>query len=125
MEYQYDPNQQPDAKKWLELDESERLDSVGAYHKKKKIKLSNVEGHAAAHTVIETFIANGREAVLQTCDRLIADGLDRHEAIHAICFVFMQLMHESLQNPNYKGDPEKELYEKLSKLTKASWEAST
>jgi hypothetical protein len=41
--------------------------------------------HAAIHTVVETQIAAGTPPeVAQTLERLTSQGLDRHQAIHAI-----------------------------------------
>ena len=44
--------------------------------------------HAAMHAVIETQVAMADPpAVVQTVARLVADGLDRHQAIHAMASV--------------------------------------
>jgi hypothetical protein len=40
--------------------------------------------HAAIHVAVENQIAMGVELVGETVARLVAEGLDRHEAIHAI-----------------------------------------
>lgn len=81
----YNPNQIPDPIEWQALDESEQIRLVKQYHKRKRIKLPNATMHSVLHVVVENQIAMGGELnVFKTLDRLLADGLDRHDAVHAI-----------------------------------------
>ena len=91
----YDPLKAPDPKEWLSLDEQERIDLVQDYHRRARVELPNATGHAIAHVIVENQIALGDElAVERTLNRLVAEGLDRHDAIHAIGSVLV-------------GDPER------------------
>jgi hypothetical protein len=56
---QYDANEQPDPDVWLELDETERLDSVSDYHRRTGVQLETPELHAMAHVVVENQVALG------------------------------------------------------------------
>lgn len=84
----YDPDKSIDPKQWLALDESEQLDLVAQYHKAKDIELPSLELHAAIHCTVENQVALGDEYPAKaTLERLIHEGLGRHEAIHAIASV--------------------------------------
>jgi hypothetical protein len=81
----YDPNQAPDPTEWNALDESEQILLVKQYHKRKRVKLPNAKVHAVFHVIVENQITMGEELrVSKTLDRLLADGLNRHDAVHAI-----------------------------------------
>lgn len=83
----YDPAVAPDAVDWLNLDEGERLHLVETYHRRAGIAASDPRVHAALHTAVENQIAaKDPPAVGQALARLMAGGLDRHPAIHAVGF---------------------------------------
>lgn len=46
----YNPLKAPKPEKWLELDESKRIDLVEAYHRKEGIQMPNMRLHATIHT---------------------------------------------------------------------------
>jgi len=92
----YDPDIEPDAAQWLDLDEQERIDLVAAYHLAAKLKLPNLTLHAAMHVVVENQIAEGLDAVVRALPRLMREGLSRHEAVHAIATVFTELSFDLL-----------------------------
>ena len=95
----YDPNRAPDAAEWSALDESEQIMLVKQYHKRERVKLPNEAVHAVFHVIVENQIALGEEMnVASTLDRLLLDGLDRHEAIHAIGAVLAGHMHSMLSD---------------------------
>ena len=84
----YEVNEQPDSEVWLKLDESERIDAVMDYHRRTRVKLENPKLHAMAHVVGENQVALGETtSVPVTLERLIHEGLERHEAIHAIASI--------------------------------------
>lgn len=73
---------------WLALPEDARLEQVLAYHRALRLShppMANPRLHAAVHVVVENQIALREPAeVAATLERLVAEGLDRHEAVHAI-----------------------------------------
>ncbi len=94
----YDPAAEPDPAEWLALDESERLRRVEDYHRRAGISLPNDRAHAVFHVVVENQIALGDETpVRRTVERLMGEGLDRHEAVHAVSTVLLDHMHDLLQ----------------------------
>ncbi len=89
----YDPAMAPDSEEWLSLDEEERLFAIEHFHMRARIDLPNGKIHAFAHTVIENQIALGDPSVTSlTLNRLIAEGLDRHESNHALGAIFVDLI---------------------------------
>ncbi len=102
----YDPLQAPDPKEWLALDEGERIVLAEDYHRRAGIRLPNVKVHAAIHAAVETQAAMADETpVRRTLDRLMSAGLDRHDAIHAIGSVVMDLIYEVVNKPDEDADP--------------------
>lgn len=83
----YDPDHTPNPEEWLALDEQVRIHLAEEYHRAKRIKLPKVTAHAIFHTIIENQIAGGLEPVVRAMARLSAEGLSRHESIHAIASV--------------------------------------
>lgn len=88
MAWPYDPHTAPDPELWLALSEADRVEAVAAHHRDTKHlhqRLPNPSVHAAAHVVAENQLAmeeppEARVALL----RLMNEGLNRHEAIHAV-----------------------------------------
>ncbi|MBI5579385.1 MAG: hypothetical protein HY895_09555 [Deltaproteobacteria bacterium] len=80
----YDPATAPDTAAWLELEEDERIQRIASYHRRLNVKLPNLEVHAALHSVVENQIAEELQTVRETVARLQAEGLSRHDAIHAV-----------------------------------------
>ncbi|MCP3909166.1 MAG: hypothetical protein GY712_14275, partial [Oceanicoccus sp.] len=82
----YQPSKCPNAQEWLELDEYERVLLVKEFHEDSDESLPDdaMELHSSIHVVVENQIAMEHVPVPATVDRLIRQGLDRHEAIHAV-----------------------------------------
>lgn len=81
----YDPAVAPDPSDWLALDEQERILRVEHYHRRAGIRTGNDTVHATMHTIVENQIAaSDPPQVGPTVQRLTAEGLDRHEAVHAV-----------------------------------------
>ncbi len=93
----YDPLSDPDPREWFRDAERERVDAIIAYHTSRGIDVPNLELHARFHEVVETQLADGDETVNDTLDRLLAEGLDRHEALHAIGFVLAQHTYKTVR----------------------------
>lgn len=91
---QYDPGFPPDPEAWLSLDELDRLDLIAAWHEESDEPLpasGDWMGHAAIHVIVENQAALGEELpVRATIERLVREGLDRHEAVHAVGSVLLR-----------------------------------
>lgn len=117
----YDPDKGPDLNEWRDLDESERIEVVRRYHRKAGIELPNEQIHAAMHVIVENQIAEGdRIPVRETLVRLMSEGLDRHDALHAIATILAELLYGSLKN-TAPDDLNAAYFAGLSSLTAQGW----
>jgi hypothetical protein len=120
----YDPSKSPDSVEWLALDEGERIEAVREYHQRHRIRLPNVKAHAIAHAIIENQLAEGLPAARSALARLLADGLDRHESIHAMGSVLMAHLWNLTNRPAPEGDPNDAYLAALDDLSVDSWRRS-
>jgi hypothetical protein len=119
---QYDAIEQPDPEIWLELDERERVDMVIDYHRRIGVQLETPELHSMAHVVVENQVALGEATpVPETLDRLMDEGLDRHEAVHAIGSILMGIVLDAVDKPDDEGDINAKYNRELATLTAADW----
>jgi hypothetical protein len=120
----YDPLIPPSPEEWQSIDEAERIRLTEEYHRRARIRLPNVKVHAVFHVVVENQIAMGEETPVRgTMERLMADGLDRHDAIHAVASVLIGHMHEVFSQPPAEGTTDLKLgyFDGLERLTAEDW----
>lgn len=117
----YDPVVAPDPAAWLELDESEQIELVMAYHRRVRDRLPNVRAHASFHVIVENQLAMGLAEAVDALRRLQKEGLDRHDAIHAIASVLAEHMHQLLRGGGADDDANRRYAENLTRLTKKQW----
>ncbi|HEX7123649.1 MAG TPA: hypothetical protein VF178_14835 [Gemmatimonadaceae bacterium] len=77
--------------------------------------------HAAIHAIVETQIAEDLTSVVDAMTRLQAQGLDRHEALHAVGSVLARHMWELLRADEQPADPNEAYYAALDQLSAESW----
>lgn len=113
----YNASKSPTSATWLALDESERLALIEEYVRKYEGEVDNINMHACVHLVVENQLALNTEETINTYSRLIRQGLNRHEVIHAIGAVIFEdiynLIKEKQSVNNYKN--------RLRKLTAKRW----
>jgi hypothetical protein len=118
----YDPAHAPDPTTWLALDDGVKQAIVEDYHRRAKVRLPRAPLHAIMHVVIENQIALGDECpTRETADRLMREGLDRHDAIHAIGSVLAGHLSGLMREPPTTGDPNDAYFGELKRLTAESW----
>ena len=118
----YDPLRAPDLEQWQSLDEDEKIALVQDFHRRARIRLPNETTHAIAHVVVENQIALGDETpVRRTIQRLMSEGLDRHDAIHAVVSVLVGHMNNMIRSPNPGVDPNAVYFAALERLTAKDW----
>src|SRR2546425_5095262 len=120
----YDPDTPVRDSDWLEIDEGWRIELVSSYHRRKKIRLPNPQLHSVIHVVVENQLALGEEAVVRTLARLQAEGLGRHDALHAIGSVLAADLYELMRESSASNDTYVRYLEHLEKLTAKNWRAS-
>jgi len=121
---QYNPERAPEPESWLELDEQERTRLIETWHRVTRIKLPNVKVHAVVlHAIVENQLDLDLDPVVRAMDRLMKEGLTRHDAIHAIGSVVAGHLFDILQaNQNDDaGASQAHYYATVERLTAASW----
>jgi len=128
---EYDALVEPDPDDWLATDEQSRIDVIESYHRREGIAVERATLHATMHAVVENQIAEGDQLpVRRILLRLMAEGLDRHEAIHAIAAVLAGHINELMRTPalqtrlaERQSDDELNAayFSELEKLTAEDW----
>jgi hypothetical protein len=119
----YDPDSPPDPERWLASDDDSRLSLIIRAHRKLATDLPSESAHATIHLIVENQVAMGDQTpAAATVERLMGEGLSRHDAIHAVGYVLTAHIHELLQSPPDQGiDPNQKYYGELQRLTAAGW----
>jgi hypothetical protein len=118
----YDPHNPPDRKEWASLSEFEKQDLVLDCHRSGKIELPNEMLHAVTHVTIEDQIVLGDEMPVESkLNQLIQEGLDRHQALHAIGSVLAEFLYDIFSKDSKLYDPNIAYIERLEHLTARPW----
>jgi len=118
----YDPDLGPSTAEWLATDEAERIALVESYHRRRRIRVPPLTLHATIHVVVENQIALGEVVVIDALARLRAEGLTRHDAVHAVGMVLAGHIYELLKSPpTQTSDPNPPYLDRLRRLTAAEW----
>jgi hypothetical protein len=118
----YDPLLAPDPAEWLASEEEQRIALVVNYHEGALVKLPNQRVHAAIHVIVENQIATGDALpVRRVLDRLLSEGLDRHEAIHTIGSALAGHLSDLLHTGSRKGDAPEAYWAELGRITAEEW----
>ena len=120
---EYNPYHAPDPEEWLAMDEDERILLIERWHlAHDKQDIPNVTAHAVMHAIVENQLAEKVETVQAALKRLLREGLERHEAIHAIAAVFNKHYFDVMKGQSPKGKDLNQLYQDgLKKLTAKRW----
>ncbi len=118
----YDPYNPPAPDDWLALDEQARIDLVQRYHQMAGQTAGNMTVHAAVHTVIENQIAlNDPPEVAKKLRSLMAEGLDRHEAVHALSTAVTDMLWGLSRAKAQSGDPMQRYVNSVRRLSMRKW----
>jgi hypothetical protein len=121
----YDPDVGPDPAHWLALEEAERLRQAKDYHERYDALLANLDIHAAVHVVIETQIAMGDETPARgALERLMSEGLSRHEAIHALGSVLTEMIVGAANEKEAEDLQEDAYNDAIARITAEDWRRS-
>ncbi len=124
MDY-YDPSKNINPDNWLAMDESERQALIEEYVLTDEQGLGEVSPtlHAAVHAMVETQLAMGEKETLDAYNRLIRQGLKRHDTLHALGAVIIEGIHQSMQEDmnDESADVTIRYKSRLRKLTAKKW----
>lgn len=128
---EYDPLTEPSPEHWLALDEQERIDLVVDYHRRARTGPAARETlHAVVHVIVENQIADAGLPVRRTAQRLMSEGLDRHQAVHAIGSVLAghinalaREVRSAAHSPGTTSDRDanEDYFTELEALTAGAW----
>jgi hypothetical protein len=118
----YEPSKPINPEEWLALDETERIDLVLEYHETLDHEMPDdaLSFHSSVHVIVENQIAMGVELIPETIAKLIRQGLDRHEAIHAIGAIISEDIFDIIKGNIQELSPKKQR-RKLEKITAKRW----
>lgn len=118
----YQPSRCPNAQEWLALGEFERVYLVREFHVDTNASVPEdaMDLHASIHVIVENQIAMEYMPVPATIDKLIRQGLDRHEAIHAVGAIVSENIYD-LTAGNEKSWDRNKYRRRLVKLTAKRW----
>jgi hypothetical protein len=119
----YDPAQGPDAALWLRTPERVRRTLVELAHEANAWPTGEHAGmHALMHLVVENQVAGDLPAVSDVLARLVREGLDRHDAVHAIGSVLATSLWRVMRGDQDELD-EETYVQALAPLTADGWRA--
>jgi len=118
---EYDALIKPEPEKWLELSEESRIAMIESYARNHETTIEEeaLLLHSSIHMVVENQLAENIESTKETYNRLLRQGLYRHETIHAIGAVVTEDIYDMLKNSEtFNHDKYKN---RLRKLTAKRW----
>jgi hypothetical protein len=118
----YDPDVGPDPAHWLALEEAERLRQAKDYHRRHDALLAEPEIHGLVHVTIENQIAMGDEMPVRgALERLMAEGMTRHEAIHALGSVLTEMIVAVADGKGTEPFPAHAYNDAIERITAEDW----
>ncbi len=113
----YDPLSPPAPQEWLAVPDQRRIDLVLAYHHATGERGENEQMHCLLHAIVENQVAMGdRMPVGEKIRQLMAQGLDRHQAVHAIAIVLATHMRRQANAIQRKGDDEQRYFSEVRRM---------
>ena len=117
----YNPLKQPVPEEWLAIDEQERISLVRDFHDTlDEMPEDALSLHTMFHVIVENQIAQKVEFIPEAIAKLIRQGLDRHDAVHAIASIVCEDIFD-LVNGNKQEFSVKQYRRKLEKITAKRW----
>lgn len=118
----YDPEVAPIPADWLASDEGERIHVVEQFHREAGVRVPDLLAHATFHVIVENQLALPDQVLVRdTLQRLIVEGLSRHDAVHAIASVLATRVYELLQPAASATHAEAKYHARLQRLSARRW----
>jgi len=119
----YNPQIAPNREQWLESSEFDRIDAVREFHdtdEDNDLEDNALSIHSSIHVIVENQLAMEIELLPETLAKLMRQGLDRHDAIHAIGAIISDDIFSIISGEKTEFSP-KEYRGKLAKITAKRW----
>jgi uncharacterized protein len=121
----YNADIAPDPHAWLETDEADRLIAIEAFHARVRDRSPSPRLHALIHLVVENqLVMPDQEDVRETFARLRNEGLDRHEALHALGSVLAEQLLDIAKGTPRTSEATAQYHAQLTALSAAHWHAA-
>jgi hypothetical protein len=78
-------------------------------------------GSTTFHSIVENQIAENLESVVRAMARLTAEGLDRHDAVHAIASVLAVHLHDLLNSKADAANSQESYNAAVERMTEKAW----
>ena len=117
----YDPETAPDAQEWLAHDHSDRIHFVEESHRRGRNRHPQPKLHSLITVIVENQIAEALEPVVRAVARLTAEGLSRHEAVHALGSVVITHLHDVVHGQVPAIASKATYLAAVDELTKRKW----
>jgi hypothetical protein len=122
----YDPEKPLAPEIWKALDEGEAALMIAHHHQSPDCAHPPAPGrraHDAMHLIVENQAATADLPIADALRRLVAEGLTRHEAVHAVGSVLGRYFFAAL-GPDASTPDVERYYEQVATLTAESWRRS-
>ena len=118
----YNPLFEQDKEEWLGASELDRLVAVREFHERsgEEFEEGALMVHSSIHVIVENQLAEGVDLIPETVAKLIRQGLNRHEAIHAIGAIISEDIYNIVRGKDIEFSPKK-YRKKLEKITAKRW----
>jgi len=118
----YNPSKPLVPQTWLALDEATQITLVQSYHESIEHELTDeaLSVHCSLHVIVENQLAMEVEYIPETIAKLTRQGLERHEAIHAIGAIILDDVFAIARGDTQEFSPSKNR-KKLAKITAKRW----
>ena len=119
----YNPENTVNSDEWLALDEGVRLQLIEDYHNTLNLPMETaaLKMHCMLHVTVENQLAEAEYPIIQqTLDKLTRQGLDRHDALHAIASILCNGLFDAMRGAESEFSI-KNYRRKLEKLTAKRW----
>lgn len=118
----YNPNNAVNNVNWLALDETIKIKLVQDFHLDLALDLSDdaLKVHSLIHVIVENQLTTGVGVANETVEKLMRQGLERHESIHAIGAIISEDIFNVMKGDSIEFSFKK-YRRKLEKLTAKRW----
>jgi hypothetical protein len=120
----YHALQAPNPEQWLAADEQLRIEHVREHHLtlRKHPKAAKENLHMVMHVIVENQLAQDTPETKAALERLCAEGLNRHEAIHAVGSVLSEAIWAILKTE--EAFDSIKIAQELGRLRAVGWKGS-
>ena len=118
----YNPDKPVDPEDWSALDEAIQIELVHDFHSELDLEMTGeaLRVHSSIHVIVENQLAMGVDLIAETIAKLTRQGLNRHDAIHAIGAIISEDIFDVIKGNVAEFSPIK-YRRKLEKITAKRW----